>query len=367
MKVLIVHHQMKLYGGAELVVVRLAHYLQEHGHTVRILAASTSRHEEYEGLDIVTPPKQISWHLWDGAVSSLIEIGQVFWALYKLCREHADDYDVVNPHNFPAVWTVPHYKRIVWMCNEVPDLWHRDHANIATHLLKPGKLLDRHIMYHKSPTAIVADSTVAETFYARYRIKPRIIPYGIDGGFFAQPVNVERQNFTIIQPSMISPSKNQMALLKAMKQLRPIISDIKVIFAGYKEQTPYLKQLEQYVAEHNLNAVFTGQLHREELRVLYNKAYIAVFPGEGQGSWLGPFESLAASCPVIISPNLSCAGTIDSLGTVSDNLVQSIQNIHSNYLSAKAQALEGRKFVLNNLTWDKFGARFLEVLEGASK
>ena len=127
MKILIVHHQMTLYGGAEVVVVRLAKHFQSHGHEVGILAASSAPNPVYEGLNIITPPNQASWHLWDGAISSLLEINDVLTHLHKMCKHLIREYDALNVHNFPCIWAVPKTdKRVVWMCNEIPELWHRE-------------------------------------------------------------------------------------------------------------------------------------------------------------------------------------------------------------------------------------------------
>lgn len=364
MKVLVVHPQMALYGGAEVVIIRLVNYLQDQGHEVSILTLSTEQRPEYEGLNFILPEedKRIYYHL-RGSLRALKDIYKMYRELKYLCALYANDFDVINAHNFPAIWAAPKHKKIVWMSNEVPDLWHGSQNGLLNKAFDIGRLGDRLITRSKSPTVVVSDALSAKRLHHRYGVNPTIIPYGIDGEFFARPVSVDKKDFTILQPSMVSPSKNQMATLKAADALKRIIPNLKVVFAGYKEQTPYLRQLEEYAAEHNLDATFTGQVSKETLRVLYNQAYAAVFPGRGQGSWLGPFEALAAGCPVVVSPNLTCATIVGSLGTLSDNLSEAIQDIYNYYPAYKVRALRGRKFVLENLTWDKFGAKFLEVLE----
>jgi glycosyltransferase involved in cell wall biosynthesis len=356
MKVLIVHHQMALFGGAELVVVRLAQYLQRRGHTVRILTASTSPHSEYEGLDIVTPQHETRWHLWDGSLSSLKELTQVFTSLHKLCRELADDCDVVNAHNFPSVWASPHWKKIVWMCNEVPDLWHRNHVGVASQLLRPGRFADRVIVRSRHPVAVVADENIAQHFRSRYGFEPRVIPYGIDA--FTLRGSPSGEEFTIIQPSMISPSKCQLETLSAA----PL--DVRVIFAGYYEPgRPYTKQVSE--ASRGRDVVITGHVTRAELQELYSQSHVAVFPGRGQGSWLGPFEALSAGVPVIVSPNLSCSSLIakHNLGLVTYNLTEALRTAHNNYTQYQEQALKASVWVRENLTWDKFGASMEELMQ----
>jgi len=247
------------------------------------------------------------------------------------------------------------------MCNEVPDLWHRGNTpGFVDRLLNMGRLFDRLIVRSKRPAAVVADTRCAERFEYRYGFSPEIIPYGIDGEFFSQGVSTQKPDkFCVIQPSMISPSKGQLEVLEAVKRL-----DIGVVFAGYYEpQHPYTAELIQRAA--SLDAHFTGHINKEDLRELYHTAHVAVFPGKGQGSWLGPFEALATGTPVIVSPNLSCSTIIDAhdLGIVTNNLDNALREVMRNYPRHQQQALKGKEFVLNNLTWDNFGRRFEEALE----
>jgi len=368
MKVLIVHPQMTLYGGAELVIVRLANYLQSRGHEVSILTLSTKDRKEYEGLNFILPEenKRIYYHL-RGSLGALKDIYKIYVTLKHLCRQHADDFDVINAHNFPAIWAVPKGKKIVWMCNEVPDLWHnRKIPRLINPLLNIGRFGDSIFARCKRPKAVVADSRMAQIFRHRYCFEPTIIPYGIDGNYSAQSQTFSRDGLYIIQPSMISPSKNQMAVLEAAKEL-----NAKVLFAGYREETnSYTAELDSFIAQNNVSATFTGHISREELQTLYHRVHVAVFTGRGQGSWLGPFEALSAGVPIVVSSNLSCSDLIreNDLGVVTDecvDLTNALRDIYQNYHRYQQQALKGREFVLRSLTWDKFGAKFLEVLRSA--
>ncbi len=366
MKVLIVHPQMSLYGGAEVVIVRLANYLQEQGHEVSIITLSTKQIPEYKGLNIIVPEesKRIQYHL-RGSLGALKDIYRMYSTLKHLCDQYANDFDVINVHNFPAIWAVPKHKNIVWMCNEVPDIWHnRKISQLINPFLNIGRFGDRVIARRKHSKAVVADSRMAQVFRHRYCFEPTIIPYGIDGSYFAQSQTFNRNGFHIIQPSMISPSKNQLAVLEAAERL-----GLGVVLAGYREEgNSYTFELDRFIAINSVDAWFTGHVSKDRLRALYYKASVAVFAGRGQGSWLGPFEALAAGTPIIISPNLSCSDLIreNDLGIVTDediDLTTALQEIQQNYSKYQQQALRGREFVLKNLTWDKFGARFLEVIE----
>ena len=364
MKVLIAHSQMAMYGGAEVLIVRLATYLQNQGHLVTIATLSTRNIDAYKDLEIITPKHQIEYRL-RGSISALSDIYKMWNELDSLCTELSSGYDVVNTHNFPAIWCAPRNKKVVWMCNEIPDLFHNRHISLLINpLLNSGRWFDRTMARSRHPIAVVADENIAKTFEHRYLLKPTIIPYGIDGEFFAVTQNKKSDSvFTVLQPSMVSPSKNQLALLVALNELKDKILNIHVIFAGYMEQeNSYTKLLQDFIKTHNLNrnVTFTGLVTREYLRELYSVADVAVFPGVGQGSWLGPFEAMAASVPVIVSPKLSCSSLIarERLGCVSDNITEEIIKVFNN----KPETQRQKEYVLQNLTWNKFCGEFTKLL-----
>lgn len=349
---------MALYGGAELVVVRLAKYLQSHNHKVTILAGSTSPHTEYKDLEIITPTPQAPWQIW--STKTLLSIYRVYRSLQKESERIAKNYDVINVHNFPAIWSAPRHNKIVWMCNEVPNLWHNHYQSpLLTPAITVGKIIDRTIIRCKSPIAVVADSTNAQFFELRYGLAAYIIPYGIDYEFYSQTIRRNTTQFTIIQPAMISASKNQLAVLEMLTT----VEDARVIFAGYKEDSgSYMQLLQKCITEHQLQdrVTFTGNVSREKLRELYGEADVAVFPGRGQGSWLGPFEALSAGVPVVVSPNLTCADLVkrEEIGLVTNDLVAGINRVHYN----KTETQKAQKYIRQNLTWDKFCGGLEELM-----
>ena len=372
MKISIVHPQMAMYGGAERVIVKLTQYLQSKGHQVRILTLSTKSIDDYIGLDIITPaPKDRVEYRLRSSIASLSDIGKMYVQLRKLCNEYAVDTDVFNAHNFPAIWAVPSKYPNVWLCNEVPDLWHQHHISMLVNpLLNSGRWIDRTIARSKHPDVIVADFNMAKIFEHRYLIHPNIIPYGIDGEFFAQCKHKESaKDFHVLQAAMISPSKNQFGVLKAVNALRIQIPGIHVTFAGYMEpNNEYVKTLQDYVRDNSMQKIvnFTGLVTREYLRDLYSTTNVAVFSGKGQGSWLGPFEAIAAQVPVIVSPYLTCSSLLDeyNLGDVSNELVWYLKGVYNSYELLHSILASRQQFVLKELTWEKYCKAFETILLG---
>ena len=83
-KVLMMHSQMSMYGGAELLVVRLARYLQEHNNKVTIATLASKDIDAYKGLEIITPQHQIEYRL-RGSLSALKDVYEMWRELSNLC------------------------------------------------------------------------------------------------------------------------------------------------------------------------------------------------------------------------------------------------------------------------------------------
>jgi len=377
-KVLIVHPQMAIYGGAEIVIVKLARYLENHNHKVSILTLTTANHKDYEKLDIIIPTLEkdrIQYRMRNGSIPTLIEIYQIYGVTKALVRNKIKDYDIVNVHNFPAIWTIPNHKPVLWMLNEIPDLWHNQHIpGFINPLLNAGRFGDRVISKSKRPSVVVADERMAKLCEHRYQITPHVIPYGIDSDFWGEKVHADRadyqfkdSDFIVIAPSMVTPCKKQSDILDAILALRQVIPELKVIFAGYKDDNnDYTKQLYKFINDNSLieNVMFTGMINREQLRILYNLANAAIFAGRGQGSWLGGFEALATGTPIIVSPQLTCSELVNSekLGIVSDNLFESIKELYEHQKDYKKQVEQQKEYVRQYLTWDNFCETMTECM-----
>jgi glycosyltransferase involved in cell wall biosynthesis len=367
-KVLIAHPQMAIYGGAEIVIVKLAKYLQAHNHKVTIVTLTSDNHKDYESLDILVPTLKelrIQWRPRDGSIQTLKELYQIYCNLKMLVREKANGYDIINPHNFPALWAMPNNKPIVWMANEIPDLWHNQRiSRLINPFLNIGRYGDRVISNSKKPLAVVADKRMSKIFEHRYGYQPEVVHYGVESEFWNCSKDIS--DFVVIVPSMISPSKRQMKILQAVNGLKHHIPSLRVIFAGYRAQTSYSSKLDEYIWGNSLNkqVAFTGMVTREKLKELYSISSVAILSGSGQGSWLGGFEALASGTPIIISPKLTCSELVESenLGMVSDDYVESIKEVYLHQEYYQKQVKWQKEWVKRNLTWDNYGESMLAYM-----
>jgi len=375
MRVLIVYPKFYIYGGAELVVVRLANYLTRKGIQNAILTTAMLPEIEKD-LDktkvIIQKESKIPFNF-----LGLREI----LALHKGIRDNLDNFDVINIHNYPAeISFFPFQKPAVWMCNEPPEIVLRldSEQSLFSRLAKKTILkFDKFVIRRYIKNAVVADEFNAERFEKIYGLKPEIINYGIDYNFFSSGYPEETRkkynlsnNFVILQVGMLTPLKNQLESVKTIKKLKDKIPHLKLILAGLAEDE-YKLSLEKYIKEEHLEdyIIFTGQLNRKELRDLYHTCDVLLHPIKPQGGWLSPFEVLCAKKLIVVSPEMSASSIIkkEKIGIVTDNYAEAITEVYRNADKYVRMKEKGSEWVKNNLNWDIFCQRNLDLFQKALK
>jgi len=350
MKVLIVHCGEGIYGGAELVIVELCKYLKAGGHEAMVVTKGIPRG---------------SWHgdMWYDAHDWLD-----FW---KEVQNWIRWVDVVNVHNFPAsLATFPKHIPTVWMCNEPAELftnWWR----------KPIEAFNRWWVKKSGMKVVVADRFNADRFERIYKVKPEIIPYGVDYEFWSSGERIKREGgkIRLLQVGTISPYKNQLASILTLIELLRNGIDAELTLAGSVTDEKYYKSLISninYVEHIGMGGfmpriALVGQKSREEVRNLFNSHDILLHPVKEQGGWLAPFEAICAGLPIIVSPEFTGADVVidNGLGIVTSDLIGAIRDIYEKQVRYEAWTKDNGKWVKENLSWENFGEGMLEVFEEA--
>jgi len=379
-KVLIVHTQMKFLGGAELLILELANWLTKRGIKNDILALSSSKEVEQKliNTNIIIPKHTID--LQPPGFKNTKEIIDFVKVYRRTITKIIDEYDVINVHNFPTTWTIfPKRKPVVWMLNEPPNLWSKPDASwLLKQANKLRNYLDREIVKNSINVICVADSFNQQRAQIRYHKKARIVYYGVNHEFFSQG-DAERaikkfelkNKFVIVQSGMITTTKNQLASVKIINELKNKIPHMVLVLAGKTGDENYEKEIKHYIQQHKLEkyVIFTGNLERETLRDLYKASDLGLYPIGQQGGWLAPFEHLCSGNPVLVSEQLGAAGVIRqfNLGIVSNNLTQDILKIHKDLKKYKEQAIQASLFIKKNLGWDVFTDKLIKAYKDAWK
>lgn len=379
-RVLILQNQMKYYGGGELLVVELANELTRKGIKNDILALSSSKEVESKLLntEIITPENNINLN--PPGYKNIGDILSAIKVFRKKLREIENNYDILNFHDFPVTWALwPRKKPSVWFMNLPPNLYSKPDAGFFyKNLNKIRNWIDKKIIISTMDFITVAEKLNQKRAKIRYGMESKLIDFGIDYDFFSggNPKEVIKKfnlnnKFILIQSGILCDVKNQLDSIKTVEKLKDKIPNILLILTG-KEDTEYKKLLQNYVKDKKIekNVLFAGYLKtREELRDLYKAADVGLFPIKKQGGVLAPIEALAAGIPIVVSQDLEIASLIKEkkLGTITKEYDKAILEIYKNKKEYKKLAEEGAEFVKNNLTWEAFADKMINVYLDAWK
>jgi glycosyltransferase involved in cell wall biosynthesis len=374
MRVLIVYPKMDLYGGAELLVVRLANYLTKNKIDNALLTTDIvpEIENDFIGTHIIKYPYRTVKN-----ILKPLNLFRTLWLLHKGLRKNIKDFDIINVHNYPAELCIfPYHKPVVWMCNEPPEVHVRfdEEPKYSLRRFVIGAILDfdKYVVQHHIKNVVVADQFNEIRFRKLYGLNPHVINYGIDYDFFAQQARDREKKragqFTVLHVGMLTPLKNQMESIKTIEKLKNTIPGIKLILAGFGEGH-YLLSLQKYIREKQLeeHVEFTGHLSREHLRDLYHTGEVLLHPIKSQGGWLSPFEALCAQMPIVVSSEMTASNLVkkENLGIVTDDFANAIVDIYEKPAKYNENALWRAEWVRNKLSWDNFCEKMLEVFSKA--
>ena len=380
-KVLIVHNQMKYFGGAELLIVEMANWLTKMGIKNDILALSSSREVEEEliNTEVITINNDIN--LRPPGYRSVSEVLKAIKIFRKRLNEIKDDYDVINFHDFPVTWSLwPRKKPAVWFMNLPPNLWSKPDAGFFYKMLNKFRVwLDRVIVRGSIDVITVAEEANLERSKDRYGKNPRMVNFGINYDFFSNGDAKKaidkfklRNKFVVMQSGILNESRNQLGSVKTINQLKGEIPNILLILTGRFDDHDYKKRIEEYIKKNKLDkhVLLAGNLAtREELRDLFKAADVGLFPMRGQGGVLVPLEMLSAGMSIIVSEEMETASFIkkNGLGIVTKDYAKAVLEIYNNLEKYKEKAKKRSLFVRDNLSWRAFASNMAEAFRMAWK
>jgi len=342
MKILLVNPSCWIYGGAERVIVKLANWLTDRHHEVKLITTQLCG-------EMRADLKECRLLMMDDLPS-----------MHAFIQQIVDDFDIVNIHNDPGhLLTFPKKANVTWLCNEPPH-----HENPTPQ--------ENDLRYTKDFKVVVGDEFNAKRFEELYKKKPTIINYGIDYDFFAKEdfdnppafdfFGLTGDDFVISQVGFIAPTKGQLKTIEIFKKVKEYIPNAKLVLAG-KELPDYLDKVRAKVAEYGLmgDVILTGFLPREKIRELYRLSDAAIFPGAGQGNFLSVFEAMSAGLPVYVNQEIPCASILEKndIGCVCKSIDSFVHAIKTNHEIGDFPSHAG--WVKENLKWDDFCSKMFEV------
>lgn len=295
----------------------------------------------------------------------------------SMLRAHAPDFDVVCVHGFPATWAVRGLERpVVWLFDEPGET--RDtlrRSLILRGLYGLGVRMDRLVVRGSVNAICVGDESNAERVMRRYGVEPRVIPYGVDLGelpgrrneALRRRLGIEGR-FVLMQQGMVSPAKNQMESLRAVKRLRGRIGKIVLLIAGFAGGA-YRRRLEEYIRGNGLegHVIFLGRVQGQDARDLYAASDVALFPECADTGWHHPLEVMASGATLVVSRAYAASALIarEGLGLVTDDMAAAVEYVFRNPSMGRRAAQRAHEWARRNFGWERFAGSMVEVFEGA--
>lgn len=380
-KILIVHNQMKHYGGAESLIVEMCNWLTKRGFKNDILTLSKSKKVEDDliNTEIIIAKNDIDLN--PPSYKNIKDIFKAINVFRKKIKQIKDDYDVINFHDFPVTWTLwPRKKPSVWFMNQPPNLWSKPNASLFYRIMNKFRIrLDKRIVNKGIDEICVLDLLNQQRVLERYGRKSRIVYCGINHEFFSKGDKNKalkewpelNKKFVVMFSGQIAEGKKPLDAVKTIEKIKDKIPNLILVLTG-KEDPEYKKKIDEYIKEKNVGRYVKYILmfgERNRLRNLYKLANVGLFPMGGQGGWIAPFEMVCAGVPVIMSSDMGSASVAkeNDLAIVTKDYAKAVLEIYNNQQEYQKKVKGSADYIRENLSWKQFTERMIWALRSAWK
>ncbi len=385
MKVLMVNPHI-FSGGAEKVVLSTAHWLNKFGIHCDVLTLSLELEVSgrKRGIRFLLPEKKAEY--WPN-VAILSTTKNLFSELQKLLlsiKSVRDDYDIFNPHSFPAYLAfgflnTPSNARVVWTCHDILDVYGPmrgifEESQALHSLLKVLRALDRRIVTNSIDAIVTVSTLHANEVMRAYGRRPYVIPPAIEFDYYAEG-NGEAfrdryglsDTFLCVHVGSLIPRKGQEISLKAIAALQNRIPELRlaVIGTGPDMQKSKKLALDLGIKE---NVIFTGKISDDCLRDAYHAADVNLLPSTLESFGLTSMEALASGTVSIVSNETGVSECLHAYGIgyilrkrTPTDLAESIVHVYKNPEEARNKAEKAREILCEKFSWKSYVERLLEV------
>ncbi|MCX6776239.1 MAG: glycosyltransferase family 4 protein [Candidatus Micrarchaeota archaeon] len=373
MKLAIVHPFLRLRGGAERVVLKIAQHFDAKVYCSTYEPENTF--PEFREVDI----EVMRSRLWP--IASLLpqRVGSAAVAGKQFYYSKLDDYDVINAQGTPSEWIRNRNSPVVWYCfspnREAFDLydWRMSRRNpiqkaLYWSFIQPYRRIEFSVV-PKIEHIFAISGNVQKRIRRYLQRESEILMPGVDYADF-HAGDYEKYFF---YPSRIAPEKNFEMAIEAFKKFRNKRKGWKLIIAGSLD-----RGREEHVAYYNRIRSMLGDDGRIMLDVptkkiieLYSNCLCVLYTPVNEDYGLIPLEAFASSKPCIaINEGGPRELVRDGVGYLVNNIDEMVERM--NYLSEHKEDAEGmgkaaRKYVEREFSWKKFLDRFGKVCLKLSK
>ena len=234
----------------------------------------------------------------------------------------------------------------------------------------------------KDATKLIAVSKAEVEQYKQagvYEDKIVIIPDGIDikafkdlptYGKFREKYDVKEEHI-ILFLGRINKRKGIDFLIKSFSELASEMSDVVLVIIGSDDG--YKIEMEKLIKTLNLSTriKLIGYVDEKDKLSAYIDADVLVYPALHEIFGLVPFEAIMCGTPVIVTDDCGCGelvkeancGYLVKYGDI-EGLKEKMEKAIGNPEERSEMVERGRRYIMENLTWDKV-VRGVEILYGS--
>jgi len=194
-----------------------------------------------------------------------------------------------------------------------------------------------------------------------------VIYNGIEPQWYKkQPLSLSERDSYILYVGNVKPHKNLVRALKAFSLLKD--NNLKFKIVGKKNNfITGDKEVEKIAQKLGNKVEFTGYISDNELKELYRKAKLFLFPSLYEGFGLPPLEAMACGTPVIVSNVASlpevCGDAAYYINPYDINdIARGIETVLKDEELKKELIQKGLKRV-RLFSWEKSAKKLIEVIE----
>ena len=364
-------------GGSVIVPYYLSKELSKRGHEVTLITTDFEFDEGYAKSIEKNGVKVIPFH----SIAN-IKLFLLSPSMKKWTRENIKSFDVVHLHNFRSYQNVIVYRYsrkygvpyVLQAHGSLPKIIEKQKLKELYDWIFGYRLLN-------DASKIIAVSKAEVKEYKQmnvYEDKIITIPNGIDieafkelptHGMFREKYDI-KEDHMILFLGRIHKRKGIDFLIKSFSELAKERSGVILVIIGPDDG--YKVEVEKSIKTQNLDnrIKLIGYVNEKDKISAYTDADVLVYPAVFEIFGLVPFEAIMCGSPVIVADDCGCgelvkesgAGYLVKYGDI-EKLKEKMKWIIENPEERVKMVGRGKRYIKENLTWDKVVGRVEVVYE----
>ncbi|MDB5137497.1 MAG: glycosyltransferase [Mucilaginibacter sp.] len=373
MRIAILINELNIRGGTHKQVHRLADYLLEQGHDVKVITKYYDPNKCYPGIEKFTVYSFDRYFDENkGFISKKINalIGSIKMASTALLNT-----DCINIHdtglNLANLLiklrkpTMP----VVWQINDLPSVFTNLKPGNDSFLNGLRKAYNRYIA-KKNDVITVNVTKNAERVKLSLGIHARVLYCGVDLRNTKIKKNIiDQKNIVLLSTGVFFPYRNYETFLKVQSILQAKGYAVTSSIIGSTDLDPaYADKIRDLSNQLNLACDILGDIPEKQLINLYNKANFFLFLNIDQSWGLSVFEAMNLCIPAIVSKSVGATELLDDnfnaiieeptdATAIADRILSLIQNE-----AVKDKLIENAFESTLQMTWAKMYCARVEAI-----